>query len=175
MNEAVTERLIVGRIGAAYGIKGWVKIHSFTEPMDNLLNYGQWWIKRKGEWQPLAIDAGHRHGKGLVAHIEGVDDRNAADVFKGGEIGVSSELLSTLEDGDYYWHQLLGLQVWSSDEFLGQVDHLIETGANDVLVVRACEGSRDKRERLVPWLPESVVTSVDLNAKRIEVDWDPEF
>ncbi len=83
--------------------------------------------------------------------------------------------LPALAQGEYYWHQLEGLSVVAAGEMLGQVDHLLATGANDVLVVKPCDGSRDDRERLIPWLLESVVMNVDLCEGRIEVDWDPEF
>jgi 16S rRNA processing protein RimM len=175
MSEAAGERLVIGRITGCYGIKGWVKVHSYTEPQENFLDYGGWMVRRRGGLQAVEFDAGRRQGKGLVAHIRGVDDRNQAETFQGLEVSVEDGQLPALEEGDYYWHQLQGMQVWcgSGDEqvLLGTVDYLIETGANDVLVVKACEGSYDQRERLIPWLPGSTVTRVDEQAGRIEVDW----
>lgn len=175
MSEAAGERLVIGRITGCHGIKGWVKVHSYTEPQENFLDYGGWMVQRRGGLQAVEFDAGRRQGKGLVAHIKGVDDRNQAETFQGLEVSVEGGQLPALEEGDYYWHQLQGMQVWcgSDDEqvLLGTVDYLIETGANDVLVVKACEGSYDQRERLIPWLPGSTVTRVDEQAGRIEVDW----
>ena len=132
-------------------------------------------LKRRG----LGADrvrCGKRQGKGLVAHIAGVDDRTLAESYKGLEVAVAADSLPQLEEGDYYWRQLQGLQVWCQDGedkrvLLGTVDYLIETGANDVLVVKACEGSIDDRERLIPYLPGDVVTRVDLEQAVIEVDW----
>lgn len=175
MSEADSEHLVIGRVGGVYGVKGWVRIHSFTEPEENLLGYESWKIRHKGQWQPIVIETGRRHGRGLVAHIEGVDDRTAAELLKGSEIAIPQSDLAQLPEGDYYWRQLEGLQVWAAGELLGRIDHMLETGSNDVMVVMPCEGSRDERERLIPWLPGSVVTAVDLEAGRIQVDWDMEF
>ena len=168
-------RLVIGRIVGVYGVRGWVRIQSFTEPEENLLDYGNCIIGRDGGLTPLRIDAGHRHGRGLVAHIEGVDDRDRAAALKGSDISIPATNLPELQQSEYYWHQLEGLAVYNAGALLGRVDHLMATGANDVLVVRACEGSIDRRERLIPWLQGDVVRSVDLAAGRVEVAWDPEF
>lgn len=170
-----SDALVIGRINGVYGIKGWVRIHSFTEPAENLFGYRNWKIRRRDGWEAISIDSGKRQGKGLIAHIEGVDDRTAAEALKGNDIAVPLAELPELEGEEYYWHQLQGLSVVGNGELLGQVDHLLETGANDVLVVLPCEGSRDKRERLIPWLRPDVVKAVDLQQQTIDVDWDPEF
>lgn len=170
--------LVVGRVTDVYGLKGWVKVKSFTQPETNLLCYGQCYFESKGHWQLLTIDDGKPHGKGLIVKFAGFDDRTAAESLHGLKLSVKADVLPELDDGDYYWHQLEGLDVYvagSSDEqCLGRIDHLLETGSNDVLVVRPCEGSIDKRERLLPYRPE-VVLKVDLPASRIFVDWDIEF
>jgi 16S rRNA processing protein RimM len=171
------ELLTVGRITGCYGIKGWVKIHSYTEPRDNFLTFGEWWVRRRGALEPVEFDQGRCHGKGLVVHIEGVNDRNLAEAYRGLEVLAPASRLPRLEQGDYYWHQLEGLQVWCGDSksrvLLGAVDYLIETGANDVLVIKPTEGSIDDRERLIPYLPGDVVTRVDLEQGELEVDWFP--
>lgn len=173
-----SEWLTVGKITGCYGLQGWVKIHSYTEPGENFLTFGQWRIRRRGVVEPIEFDRGRRHGKGLVAHIAGVDDRTLAEAYQGLEVLAPQESLPRLEEGDYYWHQLQGLRVWCLDGdsrvLLGEVDYLIETGANDVLVVKAAEGSIDDRERLIPYLPGEVVTRVDLEQGEIEVDWFPD-
>jgi 16S rRNA processing protein RimM len=175
MSEADTNTLVIGRIRGVFGVKGWVKIHSYTEPMENLLRYGHCQIKGRQGWEAVTIDAGKLHGKGLVAHIKGIDDREQAAALQNCDIAIPASELPELEQEEYYWRQLQGLTVFSGDELLGRVDHLLDTGANDVLVVKPCEGSRDKRERLIPWLRETVVQRVDIAAGRMEVDWDPEF
>ncbi len=171
----LAELIVVGRISGVYGIKGWVRVHSFTEPAANLFGYRDWMIRRGGQWQAIEIDTGREHGKGLVAHIVGIDDRNAAELIKGCELAVPRALLPALEQGQYYWYQLEGLTVLAAGQCLGKVDHLLETGANDVLVIKPCQGSIDERERLIPWVQGQYVKQVDLEAKSIEVDWDPEF
>ena len=170
-----SDALVIGRINGVYGIKGWVRIHSFTEPAENLFGYRNWKLRRRDGWEAISIDSGKRQGKGLIAHIEGVDDRTAAEALKGNDIAVPLAELPELEGEEYYWHQLQGLSVVGNGELLGQVDHLLETGANDVLVVLPCEGSRDTRERLIPWLRPDVIKAVDLQQQTIDVDWDPEF
>ncbi len=175
MGEAATKLLVIGKITGAYGIKGWVKIHSFTDPMNNLLGYDNCQVGRKGQYQPLQLEEGRPHGKGLIARLRDVGDRNAAEALRGYEIAVAADSLLTLDEEEFYWHQLEGLQVLCNGELLGRVDHLMSTGSNDVLVVKACEGSRDDRERLIPWLRDDVVKVIDLEADRLEVDWDPEF
>ena len=183
-DRATKELLTVGKLTACYGVKGWLKVHSYTDPEENFLQYGGWMVQRRGGAEPIEIDAGKRHGKGLIVHIKGVDDRSAAEAYHGLEVAVQAESLPVLDEGDYYWRQLEGLEVWcrvegieggGSDDveavLLGTVDYLIETGANDVLVVKASEDSIDQQERLIPYLPGDVVTRVDLEAARIEVDW----
>ena len=174
-SSAADEVLIVGKITGCYGLKGWVKIHSYTDPQENFLEFGAWRIKRRGQLEAIEFDRGKRQGKGLVVHIVGVDDRTLAESFRGLEVVVAADALPQLEEGDYYWRDLQGLQVWCQDGedrvLLGTVDYLIETGANDVLVVKGCEGSIDKRERLIPYLPGTTVTRVDIEEALIEVDW----
>jgi 16S rRNA processing protein RimM len=167
--------LVVGKITGCYGLKGWVKIHSYTETPENFLGFGVWQLKRRGVFEPVEFDAVKRQGRGLVAHIAGVDDRTLAESYRGLEVAVPEGALPALPEGDYYWRDLQGLQVWcqlgSDRVLLGTVDHLIETGANDVLVVKACEGSIDMRERLIPYVPGVSVIRVDLEQALIEVDW----
>ena len=176
--------VVVGRITTVFGVKGWVKVHSYTEPMENILGYRSWYVERKdgqkGEWQPIEIEDAKRHQKGLIALIEGVSDREQARSYCQCDIAVPEREMPELEQGDFYWHQLEGLKVYSCDAegrelLLGKVDHLMETGANDVVVVKACEGSIDQRERLIPWLPDQVIKQVDIDGGAIRVDWDSEF
>ncbi|WP_299591972.1 ribosome maturation factor RimM [uncultured Microbulbifer sp.] len=184
-HSVVGEDLVtVGRVTTVYGVRGWVKVHSFTEPMDNILQFSRWWLEAAGpsgkqgagQWQPLEIEDGKRHGKGLIVLIKGVGDRDLAAQFCQRDIAVARSEMPQLEDGEYYWHQLQGLQVvgqFEGREFrFGEVVRLMETGANDVMVVR---GGEDERERLIPYLPGEYITNVDLDAGQITVDWDPEF
>ncbi len=138
------------------------------------MGYGNCLLARAGGHSPLHFEESGRSGKGLVARLRGVADRAAAAALRGCDIAVPAAQLPALADG-YYWHELQGLRVSCRGGVLGRVSHLLATGANDVLVVRPCPGSLDARERLIPWLRESVVSRVDLEAGALEVDWDPEF
>lgn len=170
------KRVVVGRLASPYGVKGWLKVYSYTDPMDNLLSYRPWQVKRDGGWVELKLEAGKRHGKGLIAKLQGVDTPEAARSYCNIEISVLQSKLPPVEEGEYYWNQLENLLVYTeSGVLLGRVDHLMETGSNDVLVVRGTAESVDAAERLIPWLPDQVVKQVDLQAGTLTVDWDPEF
>lgn len=174
------KKTVMGKITSVYGVKGWVKVFSYTQPKENICQYKNWTLEggeRNGLVKILGCKA---HGNGLIAQIEGCHDRDEAKAYTGSLITVSREELPDLPEGEYYWYQLQGLNVYSTHEnaekmLLGKVSHLIETGSNDVLVVKKCKGSLDGKERLVPYLPDQVVLSVDLEAGEIVVDWDPEF
>ncbi|NKI16914.1 ribosome maturation factor RimM [Spongiibacter sp. KMU-166] len=170
--------VVIGKITTVYGVKGWVKVHAFTDPISNFFDYSGFVIRKKGRWQPIEIDESRMHGKGIVAHLQGVDDRELAREYCGLELGIVAETLPALDEGEYYWHELIGLKVYQHDspeQLLGQVDHLMETGANDVLVLKACEGSIDSRERLIPYVPDQFVRKIDVPNGKMTVDWDPEF
>ena len=173
---AQDQRVKLGRITTVYGVKGWVKVFSNTEPMDNIFAYQPWQILMNGQWQEVKVTQGKPHGKGLIAQLEGCNDREKAKLYAGAEIAVDRSELPELEEGDYYWSQLTGMNVETEAGVkLGKVDHLLATGANDVLVVRGNQDSIDTEERLIPWLPDQVITKIDLSGGVIRVDWDPEF
>ncbi len=174
------KRIALGHIASVYGVKGWLKIHSNTSPMENILNYPRWILDRDGQLMTVEIDQARQHGKGLVAHIVGCDDRELARSYCRSEITINADEMPEPEDDEIYWHQLESLDVFSRNAegdniLLGKVSHLMETGANDVLVIRPSKGSIDRRERLVPWLTGSVVLDVNPEKGFIRVDWDPEF
>jgi len=160
----------MGRIAAPYGVMGWVRVSAFTAEPENLLTYTPWYLKMAGQWQPVEVLAGKEHGKGLVVQLAGCQDRDAAAALSGTDIGVYRSQLPAPEKDEYYWSDLVGLQVFTLEGgLLGIVDHLLETGANDVLVIRG------EREHLVPFVSGQVINSVDLDAGAIVVDWDPDF
>ncbi len=168
--------VLIGRIGAAYGIKGWVKLNSFTDPKDNILNYEYFFTPEGGSLIGLEIDQSKAQGKGFVAHIKGCDDRNLSQQYTGKELFIEKALLPELPAEDYYWHQLEGLRVKTlKGDDLGVVDHLIETGANDVLVVKADQLSVDEDERLIPYLSGQVIDDIDLGKKLIRVNWEKDY
>ncbi|MGD2137955.1 MAG: ribosome maturation factor RimM [Gammaproteobacteria bacterium] len=160
----------MGRIAGPYGLKGWLHVVEYTAAPGNLLDYSPWYLNRRNRWRPVERLDGRRHGKGLVVRLAGVDDREAAAALKGAEIGVYRDRLPVPGEQEYYWSDLTGLQVvTTAGKVLGTVHHLIETGANDVLVVRG------EREVLVPFIRDQVIRAVDLAAGLIRVDWDPEY
>jgi 16S rRNA processing protein RimM len=162
--------VIVGRIVGVFGVRGWVKVHSYTSPSDNLLGYHPWFIIESGLFHERELQAGQSHGKGLVALLSGCIDPTSARCLVGREVAVPREILPLPEEGEYYWADLIDLRVVTLQGVeLGKVKHLIETGANDVFVVHG------ERERLIPYLPGTVVCEVDLVHGQMVVDWDPEF
>jgi len=166
----------MGRIGRLYGIKGWVKLISYTDPQDNILGFRHLQARVGGQWKPLEMDQSKAHGKGLIAHFAGYDDPDDAKTLAGLELAISVQELPDLAPEEFYWHELIGMQVETADgQMLGTVAKMLETGANDVLVVQPCKGSIDGRERLIPYLPERVVVAVSRENKRITVDWEPEY
>lgn len=165
-----SKRVIVGRVSGLFGVQGWVKVFSHTAPRENIINYSPWQLKLGSGWKELTVKAGRAQGRGLIAQLEGIADRDAAAALVGAEIAVCREQLPAAAEDEYYWADLEGLRVITRDGVeLGIVSHLLATGANDVLVVRG------ERERLIPYIPGQVVVDVDLNAGTLRVDWDPEF
>lgn len=165
----------MGRIGAPYGIKGWVKLISFSDPPDNLLDYRHFWIADGAALRALEIDEARPQGEGLVGHIKGCDVREETRQYTGFDLLLPKTELPALDEG-FYWHELEGLRVVNLDgEDLGVVDHLMATGANDVIVVRGDEASVDRAERLLPYIEEQVVTEVDLEARIMRVDWGKDW
>ncbi|WP_341708890.1 ribosome maturation factor RimM [Halopseudomonas sp.] len=173
---AGAQRVVLGKIVSVHGVRGAVKVYSHTDPLDNVLDYAEWSLNRGAEQRTVSVLGGRVQGRVLVVNLKGIDDRNKAEELVNFEISIASDALPELEDGDFYWHQLEGLQVVNLEgQLLGKVDHLLETGSNDVMVVKPCEGSVDQRERLLPYLPGQFVVKVDLETKVMQVDWDAEF
>ncbi len=167
---AERDPIVVGRITGAHGIRGWVRVTSFTDPVDNLLGYRPWLVRQTDAWQPLEVVEVRRRGQKFVARIEGCDDRDQAEAWAGCDIGVPAEQLPEPEEDEYYWFELEGLAVkTATGTDLGTVERIFATGANDVLVVRG-----NDRERLLPFVA-AVVLEVDRVRRVITVDWDPEL
>lgn len=179
MSDAPSATLVVGQLAGVFGVKGWVKVRSFTQPEENILDYGPWRLRTSSGVRTFEVDAYNLRPQGLVVHFKGVDDRDVAALLGRAEIEVDKAELPELTDGEYYWHQLIGLKVVAEDTggdcLLGRIADMMETGANDVMVIRPVEGSLDDRERLVPYVPGIYVTRVDLTAGEVRVNWDPEF
>jgi 16S rRNA processing protein RimM len=163
--------IVVGRINGLHGVRGWVKVFSHTQPRENILSYRTWHLLRDGQWVATELLNGRQQGKGIVAHLKGCDDRDQATALMETEIAIRREQLADAAPGEYYWADLQGLKVINAEGVeLGVVDHLLETGANDVLVVR--DGTT---ERLIPYVPGQFVLHVALDEGVMTVDWDPDF
>jgi 16S rRNA processing protein RimM len=163
--------LVLGKFGAPYGVRGFIKVYSYTEPTDNLMNYPNWYVKYKGQWQTLAVDSVKKHGAILIAKIKNIDSPEDVHKYTNSLIGVMQAELPELAPGEYYWAQLEGLTVKNAQgKVLGVIDHLLETeGANDVMVVR----NQDGVEHLIPYL-KSILLNIDLKSGEMQVDWDPD-
>ena len=162
-----TQPVVLGRISGLFGVRGWVKVYSYTEPREAVLDYGRWLLSGKDGWREATVAEGQRHGKTIIARIAGVADRDQAAALIGTDIAVPRDSMPETGSGEYYWSELEGMTVVHRDGTeLGKVDHLIETGANDVMVVQG------EQERLIPFVMDKVILGVDLDKGEIEVDWE---
>lgn len=165
------DRLIdVGRINGAYGVRGWVRVTSYTKPKENVLDYRPWRIALGDTSLTAVASEGRRHGNGLVARLDIVEDRSGAERLAGSAIRIMRSQLPDTDDDSFYWTDLVGLDVVTVEgETLGRLERLFETGANDVMVVAG------ERERLIPFVRPDTVRDIDLDKRRIVVAWDPDF
>ena len=160
----------LGRVAGVFGVQGWLKIHSYTDPRDNVVAFRTWTLRREGLDTQVTVEAGRRHGAGVVAKLAGVDDRDAAREWIGADVLVERSALPECAPGEYYWTDLEGLEVRTpSGESLGRVDHLLATPGHDVLVLGGTP------ERMIPFVLGTVIRSVDLAGGVIIADWSPEY
>ncbi|MCU7939682.1 MAG: ribosome maturation factor RimM [gamma proteobacterium symbiont of Bathyaustriella thionipta] len=173
MSEETKELYVLGKISGYYGVKGWVKIYSYTQPRENIVRYKTLKIKlSKGQWQDIRLDSGKAHGKGVVAHFTGYDNREIAAGLMGAELAVYRSAFKAVSKNEYYWADLIGLTAVNLENIeLGLVKRLIETAANDVLVIRPDQKNDVKAEVLIPFVLEHYIKNVDLDKKIITVDW----
>lgn len=183
-----TDRVLLGHITGVSGLKGWVKVHSDTSPRENIVRFKLWWLKESGQWRQIRVEGGRPQGKTIVAGLEGIDTPEKASSLIGATIAVERSQLPSLSKDEFYWADLVGMQVLSVDKVrIGPVIRLFETGANDVMVVKDMREQSDEaagngtnaegsqKEILVPWLVPSVITDVDVSSREITIDWDPDF
>jgi len=166
----------LGEISGLHGVQGWVKVFSNAQPRENIFSYQPWQLYSGEKVLEIDVQNWRKQGKTLVAKIKGINSRDEARDLMGAVIAISESQLPPLDKGEFYWSQLVGMQVLSDhggvSTQLGQVGELMETGANDVLVVR---DQGKGTERLIPWVPDEFIKKVDLKTNLIEVNWDPEF
>ena len=170
--DAMDAMVVVGRIEGPYGVRGWLRVRSYTDPPENLTGYGPWHLDRNGDgsWREVRVEQVRAHGEGFRCSIDGVADRDAAAGWRGALVAVKESVLPAPEADEYYWRDLIGMSVRTvAGADLGRVETLMATGANDALVVRDGE-----RERLIPFIAQ-VARDVDIDRGVILVEWDPDF
>jgi len=169
------EKILVGKITGLHGVKGWVKVFSDTDPRDGITKYRSWFLQlpnaNAGQWREVKLEAGRSQAKTVIAKLEGYDDRDESMQLVGARIAINPDQLRPLDEDEFYWRDLIGLRVVNQQDVeLGIVEGLIETGANDVLVVKT-----ETQERLIPWTLGHAVLEVDTELGVILVDWEEDF
>ncbi len=169
--------IVIGKVVGVHGIKGWLKILSFTRPRENIFKYAPWLVKQnilvspRSEWLGMQLLEGRSQGKGLIASLKGITDRNETMTLVGSEIAINRAQLPALEKGEFYWHDLINMRVINKqNEILGVVTEFLETGANDVLVVEA-----DKQRCLIPYVQDVYIKDIDVGQGVIQVDWQSDY
>jgi len=170
---SASDTIIVGKIGAPFGVKGWVKINSFTQVAQDIFGYVPWLL---ADGREIKVDEWRMQGKNLVAKLANVENRNDAELIKNAEVSILTSMLPEIDDG-FYWKDLIGMQVVTDKGYdLGVLKDMFETGANDVMQIKAKQNDAfGQKERLLPFIYDQVVLNVDKQAKSITVDWDPGF
>jgi 16S rRNA processing protein RimM len=162
--------VLMGRVSGLYGLRGWVKVLSYTEERADIVDYDTLYVNLENRWQALKVEDGRPNSRGVVLKFAGYEDRDTAATLLQLDIAVPREQLPVLEPGEFYWTDLQGMRVNTVDGIeLGEVSRLMGTGANDVMVVTGAQ------ERLIPFLLDTVVTDVDMEQGVIQVDWDPDL
>lgn len=162
--------IVLGQVSGLFGVKGWVKIFSYTEPREAILDYRDCLLGSAGNWSKAQIAEGQLHGKAVILRFAGVSDREEAAAIIGRDVAVSRDRLPEPDTGEYYWADLEGLAVVGPDGTqLGVVSKILATGANDVLVVQG------DKEILIPFLMNDVILEVDLEKGEITVDWEADW
>jgi len=174
--EVQNKSVVLGQIGKVHGLKGWLNLNSFTSPPENIFDYSELMAEIEGSLEILEVDQFKQKANGLIVHFVGYDSPEVARKLTGLKLALISTCLPALENGDYYWHELEGMEVLNQDGIsFGEIAHLLETGANDVLVVRPRKDSIDDRERLIPYLKESVIKKIDVTNNEVIVNWEINF
>ena len=173
------ERLLIGQLRAPFGLNGWLWVYSNTDPIQNIFEYLPWYVDSKQGWLQVSVKRWKPQGKGLIVSLKDVADRTTAETLVGADIWIAKAQLPKTGLDEYYWSDLKGLTVFGIDEHgatihLGKIHELFETGANDVMVVRATADSIDTEERLIPW-HRDVIRDIDIAQGTIHVNWGADY
>lgn len=171
-----SDYILLGSISGVHGVKGWLKVFSHTVPRLKITEYKQWFIRKgKDEWSTINLLDGRIQGKNIIVLLEGVSDRNQVEALIGTEIAIQGNQLEKLSNDEYYWRDLIGLSVETTQGIkLGKIDWLFNSGSNDIIVVKD-KLDADVKERMIPYLRDNIVKSIDLKKSLMIVDWDPDF
>lgn len=162
----MNKKIIIGRFAGAYGIKGWLHLISFADPPENIFQYSNWQTQKHNTWLPIYFETHKTHGNHFIVQLKDCDDRDQAMQLKNLKIAVDRADLPKIKNHEYYWDDLTGLTVVNlSGKTLGVIDHLFETGANDVIVLK------DSQQKMIPYI-KSVIQKIDLEKKMVWVDWE---
>ena len=165
--------VVMGRVTAPFGVKGWIRIHALTARVGNLRDYPVWWFGHDDDWREMRVADAKIHGNALVAQLEDVVDRDVAAGLRGLEVAVPREQLPGAGENEFYWADLIGLRVVNAEQHeFGRVARILQTGANDVLVVES--GDEHERQTLIPFIADTI-RQVDLAAGVISVDWGKDY
>jgi len=171
--------IALGEISGVLGVKGWVKVFSHTDPRVKITEYDQWFLRKKDQdWYSVKVLNGRKQGKNIVAQLEGINSREQAEALKGVQIAIQEGQLEVLPENEYYWKDLIGLNVETTQGIdLGKIDWIFNTGSNDVLTIKevSSKDNKERVERLLPFLMDDVVISINIKDNLMIVDWDPEF
>ncbi|BGI50776.1 MAG: ribosome maturation factor RimM [Arsenophonus endosymbiont of Ceratovacuna japonica] len=169
--------VILGKLGTAYGIHGWIKVFSFTKYNEDIFKYQPWFIQHLKQWKKLKIEKWKNHNNNFIIKINNINDRNDANLITNCKIIINSLQLPKLKNNEYYWKDLIGYKVITVKGYnLGYVQNLMETVSNDVLIIKSNKKDTfNINKRLIPFIDKQVIKNINICTKIIKVDWDPSF
>ena len=163
--------LVIGRIGGVYGVKGWLKIFSFTRPSKNIFSYSPWILEIDDIFHEINCEEFRKNGENYVVKILGVNNPEDASRYTNCDIAITEEQLPRLNDGEYYWRDLIAIKVINQNgDLLGKVSEIIETGANDVFVIT--NKNKGQHKILIPYVMGLFIRDIDLTTQTMNVDWE---
>ncbi len=163
------KKVAVGKFGRPHGVKGWIRVISFTDPEEQLLNYSDWMIQTNIALELIKLEESRAVHDAFLVKVKGYDDRDLVKTLTNKEILIDRDQLKELPEGEFYWTDLEGIKVVTTDgNDLGVIDHLFETGANDVIV-----SVKDGKRILIPYI-DTVIIEVDFDNNIMTVNWETE-